>query len=150
MAESTTAVAEPLGGTRDTPPAGSEFAPLLRTVRGQGLLERRRTWYALAIAGNALALAGIVTGIVLTGDSWWSLLLAPLLAVFGARTAFIGHDAGHSQIAAGKSGARVIGLIHGNLLLGMSYAWWNDKHNRHHANPNHIDKDPDVVADVLV
>ena len=32
----------------------------------------------------------------------------------------------------------------------MSYAWWNDKHNRHHANPNHIDKDPDVVADVLV
>lgn len=25
-----------------------------------------------------------------------------------------------------------------------------DKHNRHHANPNHIDKDPDVVADILV
>lgn len=25
-----------------------------------------------------------------------------------------------------------------------------DKHNRHHANPNHIEKDPDVVADVLV
>ncbi|RPF31512.1 acyl-CoA desaturase [Streptomyces sp. TLI_185] len=150
MPEPTTAVAEPLWGTRDAPPAGSEFAPLLRTVRGQGLLERRRTWYALGIAGNALALAGIVTGIVLTGDSWWSLLLAPLLAVFGARTAFIGHDAGHSQISAGKSAARIIGLIHGNLLLGMSYAWWNDKHNRHHANPNHIDKDPDVVADVLV
>lgn len=32
----------------------------------------------------------------------------------------------------------------------MSYAWWNDKHNRHHANPNHVDKDPDVLADVLV
>lgn len=32
----------------------------------------------------------------------------------------------------------------------MSYAWWNDKHNRHHANPNHIGKDPDVAAGVLV
>jgi fatty-acid desaturase len=28
--------------------------------------------------------------------------------------------------------------------------WWNDKHNRHHANPNHTDKDPDVAAGVLV
>ena len=149
MPEPTTAVAEPLRGTRDAPPAGSDFASLLRTVRGQGLLERRRTWYALGIATNALALAGIVTGIVLTGDSWWSLLLAPLLAVFGARTAFIGHDAGHSQIAAGKSAARVIGLIHGNLLLGMSYAWWNDKHNRHHGNPNHQDLDPDIDVGVI-
>ena len=150
MPEPTTAVAEPLRGTADGLSGGSDFAPLLRTVRGQGLLERRPLWYALRIAVNAIALAAIVTGVVLIGNSWWSLLLAPLLAVFCARTAFIGHDAGHSQITADKSAARAIGLVHGNLLLGMSYAWWNDKHNRHHANPNHIDKDPDVVADVLV
>src|SRR5439155_27038152 len=30
------------------------------------------------------------------------------------------------------------------LLLGMSYGWWIDKHNRHHANPNHVDMDPDI------
>jgi fatty acid desaturase len=150
MPEPTTAVAVPLREPGDLPSGGSDFAPLLRTVRGQGLLEHSPLWYALRIAVNAIALAGIVTGIVLIGNSWWSLLLAPLLAVFCARTAFIGHDAGHSQITADKSAARAIGLVHGNLLLGMSYAWWNDKHNRHHANPNHIDKDPDVVADVLV
>src|SRR3954451_21159173 len=126
MPQPVTAVVEPRRGTRDAPPGGSEFAPLLRTVRGQGLLERRPTWYALLIATNALALAAIVTGVILIGDSWWSLLLAPLLAVCCARTAFIGHDAGHSQITAGKTAARAIGLIHGNLLLGMSYAWWND------------------------
>ncbi|MEU3339772.1 acyl-CoA desaturase [Streptomyces sp. NPDC002144] len=149
MPEPTTAVAEPLHKARDAP-TGSEFAPLLRTVKEQGLLERRLGWYALGIAVNALALAGVVTGIVLAGDTWWSLLLAPLLALFSARTAFMGHDAGHYQITGDRRAARAIGLIHGNLLLGMSYAWWNDKHNRHHANPNHIDKDPDVVADVLV
>ncbi|MFF3615698.1 fatty acid desaturase family protein [Streptomyces sp. NPDC002580] len=129
---------------------GSEFTPLLREVKGRGLLKRRHGWYAREITSNALLLAAVITGVVLIGDSWWSLLLAPVLAVLGARTAFIGHDAGHAQITGGKPVGRLIGLVHGNLLLGMSYGWWNDKHNRHHANPNHIDKDPDVVADVLV
>jgi fatty acid desaturase len=150
MSQTTAVVLEHPPRTPGAPPPGSEFAPLLRTVKGQGLLERRYARYALAILANAVALAGVVTGVVLIGDSWWTLLLAPLLAVFGARTAFIGHDAGHSQITGNKTAGRLIGLIHGNLLLGMSYSWWNDKHNRHHANPNHIDKDPDVAADILV
>lgn len=129
---------------------GSEFAPLLRTVREQGLLERRTGWYVLGITVNAVILAAIVAGVIAVGDSWWTLLLAVPLAVFSARTAFIGHDAGHAQITRGRRAGRVIGLIHGNLLLGMSAAWWNDKHNRHHANPNHLEKDPDVAPDVLV
>ncbi|MGI5192571.1 acyl-CoA desaturase [Streptomyces sp. CA-288835] len=146
MPQTAAAVAErPPGAT-----VGSEFTPLLRTVKGQGLLDRRHGWYALGITVNALALAAVVVGVVLIGHSWWVLLLAPLLALLCARTAFIGHDAGHSQITANRSVSRLIGLVHGNLLLGMSYSWWNEKHNRHHANPNHIDKDPDVAADVLV
>ncbi|ATW51938.1 fatty acid desaturase family protein [Streptomyces xantholiticus] len=130
--------------------AGSEFAPLLRTVKEQGLLERRTGWYARGIIVNVAALAAVVTGVALTGGSWWVLLLAPLLALFSTRAAFFGHDAGHAQIAADRRTNRMLQLVHANLLLGMSQEWWNDKHNRHHANPNHIDKDPDVAADVLV
>ncbi|GAA0451464.1 acyl-CoA desaturase [Streptomyces sp. NPDC046215] len=132
------------------PSAGSDFAPLLRRVREQGLLERRRGRYALTVAGNLLALAATATGIVLSGDSWWTLLLTAPLAVFASRAAFIGHDSGHAQIGRTRRGNRVLGLIHSDLLLGMSYGWWNDKHNRHHANPNHIDKDPDVGVGALV
>jgi fatty acid desaturase len=150
MPQSTATVAPRPRGTSASPPGGSEFAPLLRAVKGQGLLDRRHGWYARVIAVNALALAGLVTAVALSGDSWRTLLLAPLLAVISARTAFIGHDAGHGQITGDKAAGRAIGLVHGNLLLGMSYSWWNHKHNRHHANPNHIDKDPDVAADVLV
>ncbi|AQS65768.1 acyl-CoA desaturase [Streptomyces pactum] len=136
---------------RQCPPeTRSEFTPLLRDVKGQDLLERRTGWYAGTMVTNALGLATVVTGIALLGDSWWVLALAPVLAVLCARTAFIGHDAGHAQISVNRVTNRRIGLVHGNLLLGMSYAWWNDKHNRHHANPNHIAKDPDVAADVLV
>ncbi|GAA1422899.1 acyl-CoA desaturase [Streptomyces thermospinosisporus] len=132
------------------PERGSEFTPLLRDIKERGLLGRRTGWYARTILVNALCLAAVVTGMALLGGSWWVLALAPVLSVLCARTAFIGHDAGHAQISDSRAAGRRIGLVHGNLLLGMSYAWWNDKHNRHHANPNHIDKDPDVAADVLV
>jgi fatty acid desaturase len=30
------------------------------------------------------------------------------------------------------------------VALGMSFGWWVDKHNRHHASPNHVDDDPDI------
>ncbi|MGW2205921.1 fatty acid desaturase family protein [Streptomyces sp. NPDC001774] len=135
------------GGDRG---GGSEFAPLLRTIKEQGLLERRVGWYARGMAVNFLGLAVVVAGLVLLGPSWWALLLAVPLALLSARVAFVGHDAGHAQISADRRWNRMIQLVHANLLLGMSQEWWNDKHNRHHANPNHLDKDPDVAADILV
>ncbi|WP_189929509.1 fatty acid desaturase family protein [Streptomyces sulfonofaciens] len=150
MAQAAAALGAPPPEAARSRGAESEFAPLLRAVRGQGLLERRVGWYTAAIAVNTLMLAAAVIGAVLMGDSWWTLTMAPVLAVLSARTAFLGHDAGHAQISGDRTLSRVIGLVHGNLLLGMSYAWWNEKHNRHHANPNHTEKDPDVAADVLV
>ncbi|MCW8220004.1 fatty acid desaturase family protein [Streptomyces griseolus] len=148
---STTGSAGSTTGSAGTPEAsGSDFAPLLRTVRGQGLLERRTGWYALGIAANLAALAGVVTAVVFVGDTWWNLPLTLPLAVLWTRTAFVGHDAGHSQITGDRTVSRIIGLLHANVLLGMNEAWWNDKHVRHHANPNHVDKDPDVGVGALV
>jgi fatty acid desaturase len=135
---------------RPRPAPGDEFAPLLRQIRAEGLLNRRLGWYAAGITVNALALVAVAAALLAFGDSWWALALAVPLAVLSARTGFIGHDAGHAQIATSRRVNRMLGLVHGNLLLGMSSAWWNDKHNRHHANPNHLDKDPDVGEGVLV
>ncbi|MFE2373799.1 fatty acid desaturase family protein [Streptomyces sp. NPDC059398] len=129
---------------------GSDFAPLLRAVKAQGLLERRTGWYLLSMSTNLLALAATAAAVILAGDSWWTLLLALPLAVLWSRTAFIGHDAGHAQISGDRRVSRAVGFLHSDLLLGMSYGWWNDKHNRHHANPNHVDKDPDVGVGVMV
>ncbi|WP_327242411.1 fatty acid desaturase family protein [Streptomyces sp. NBC_01320] len=137
-------------GTGTAGGAGSDFAPLLRAVKAQGLLKQRTGWYVARVAANLLALGAVTTGLALLGDTWWTLLLALPLAVFWARTAFLGHDAGHAQITGDRQTSRTIGLIHANLLLGMNEAWWNDKHVRHHANPNHIDKDPDVGVGALV
>ncbi|MYS23109.1 Fatty acid desaturase [Streptomyces sp. DvalAA-14] len=143
--------AEP-GRARAAPAGGSEFAPLLRQIKDAGLLRPRTGYYALMIGGNLLALAAVWAAVALIGGggSWWVLALAAPAAVLSARTAFIGHDAGHRQIAAGARANRVLGLLHGNLLLGMGAGWWTDKHNRHHAHPNHVGKDPDVEVGALV
>ncbi|WP_370147065.1 acyl-CoA desaturase [Kitasatospora sp. GAS206B] len=138
------------GSCADSSRRSSDFSPLLRTIRAAGLLQRRSGWYTRSITMNLLLLAATAAGLQLIGNSWCALALALPAAVLSGRTAFIGHDAGHQQIADSRRANRVLGLVHGNLLLGVSIAWWTDKHNRHHANPNHIDKDPDVSPSVVV
>ncbi|MQA80215.1 MAG: acyl-CoA desaturase [Streptosporangiales bacterium] len=130
--------------------SGSTFPPLRRRMQESGLLERRYGYYAGMIGVNLLCIGAIAAAMVVIGPSWWQLLLALPAAIFTGRTAFVGHDSGHQQIARSHRVNKLIGLIHGNMLMGMSYGWWNNKHNRHHANPNHGEKDPDVQSGALV
>ncbi|MGI9009431.1 MAG: fatty acid desaturase family protein [Streptosporangiaceae bacterium] len=127
-----------------TAAAGSEYAQLSRVVRAAGLLRRRKGYYRVKIAVNLLLLAGGWALFALIGRSWWQLLIAVFLAVMFTQTGFIGHDAGHRQISGSKRADDLIGRIHGNLLIGLSYGWWTAKHNRHHARPNQVGRDPDI------
>lgn len=136
---------QPTGGTR-----GSDFAPLARQVRASGLLDRTSGYYVREIAANLLGTAGVWAAVALTGGSRLQLLLAIPAALLAARTGFLGHDAGHRQIARSAKANRLLGLLFGNLMLGLGHGWWSDKHNRHHANPNQVGKDPDVGTGALV
>jgi fatty acid desaturase len=131
------------------PDPGGGYAELFREIRGAGLMDRRHGWYAALIGITALAFAGAVVAFVLLGDSWWQLGVAAVFAVLYAQIGFIGHDAGHGQILDGRRSNDVVGYLHGDLLIGLGYGWWVDKHNEHHANPNHEDRDPDVDLGVL-
>ena len=86
---------------------------------------------------------------VVLGDSWWQLAVAAFLAVVFTQIGFLGHDAGHRQIFRSRRANDLVGLLHGNLAIGLSYGWWVDKHNRHHAHPNTEDKDPDIDIGAL-
>jgi fatty acid desaturase len=127
---------------------GSSFARLAREIKDAGLLDRRRGYYILRMAINVLLLAAGVMAFVVIGDSWWQLLTAGFLAVVFTQFAFIGHDAGHRQIFASRRGNDVVGHLHG-AVTGISFQWWVEKHNRHHANPNHEDHDPDIDIPAL-
>jgi fatty acid desaturase len=123
---------------------GSDYAQLSRTVKQAGLLRRRPVYYSLKIGLNLVLLAAGWTAFAVLGRSWWQMLVAVFLAVMFTQTGFIGHDAGHRQITGSKRVDGLIGRIHGNLLIGLSYGWWVSKHNRHHAHPNQIGRDPDI------
>ncbi|PPK66080.1 acyl-CoA desaturase [Actinokineospora auranticolor] len=131
-------------GTLDT----ATYAHLLAQVRDAGLLRRRHGYYAVVITANLLAFAGAWVGFAFLGDSWWQLLIAALLAVLFAQLAFVGHDAGHKQIFRTRRPNDAVGVVHGGLV-GMSYQWWVHGHNRHHANPNHEEHDPDLDISAL-
>jgi fatty acid desaturase len=137
----------PVSG-RGSPPAtgrGSDYAELCRQVKQAGLLKRRPGYYSVKVGGNLLLLAAGWTAFALIGRSWWQLLVAVFLGVMFTQTAFIGHDAGHQQISGSKRVNNLLGRLHGNLLVGLSYGWWISKHNRHHAHPNQVDRDPDIA-----
>jgi fatty acid desaturase len=132
-----------------TPPRGSEYALLSRQVKQAGLLERRSWYYLWKIAATGGLLATGWTAFVLIGDSWWQLAVAAFLAFVFTQLGFLGHDAGHKQISSSRRANYILGILHGNLAIGLSYGWWVDKHNRHHAHPNQEDKDPDIEVGAL-
>jgi fatty acid desaturase len=123
-----------------------DYAQLSRQVRAAGLLGRRRGHYLLR-AGLTVSLwaAGWVV-FALVGSSWWQLLVAGFLAVVFAQIGFLGHDAGHRQIFRSRRANDRLGLLCANGLIGLSYGWWVDKHNRHHAHPNKTGSDPDIAG----
>jgi fatty acid desaturase len=137
------------GSASPDQPQGSQYAILLRQVKGAGLLNRRRGYYITKmIVTIGLLIAGI-TAFGRLGDSWWQLLVAAFLAFVFAQLGFIGHDAGHRQIFRTARSNYLVGVLHANLAIGLSYGWWVDKHNRHHAHPNDEDRDPDVQVGAI-
>jgi fatty acid desaturase len=130
-------------------PRGSDYALLSRQVKQAGLLDRRPRFYTVKICVNLLLLAAGWVAFALVGRSWWQLLVAVYLAAAFTQTAFLGHDAGHQQVSGSRRLNELLGRLHGNLLVGLSYGWWLSKHNRHHAHPNQVDRDPDIAGNAI-
>jgi fatty acid desaturase len=118
-------------------------------MKEAGLLVRRPRRYVWRIAVTISLLAAGWAAFVIVGDSWWQLAVAAFLAVMFTQFGFLGHDAGHMQISASRRTSYILGVLLGNLGIGLSYGWWVGKHNRHHAHPNTEGADPDISMKVL-
>jgi fatty acid desaturase len=126
-----------------------EYTQLSRQIKQAGLLDRRRGWYAARIGLNLALLAAGWAVFVVIGASWWQLVTAAYLAVVFTQIAFVGHDAGHRQLFRSRHANDLVGLLHANLGVGISFGWWVPKHDAHHTNPNHEDLDPDISITAL-
>jgi fatty acid desaturase len=133
-----------VGSERARRRRGSDYAGLLSRVREAGLLRPRPAYYTMRIVLTTGLLVVGWTVFVLGGDTWWQLVTAAYLAVVFTQTGFLGHEAGHGQVFRSRRATHVLGLLLGNLAIGLAFGWWVDKHHRHHANPNTEGLDPDI------
>ncbi|MFE4515372.1 fatty acid desaturase family protein [Kitasatospora sp. NPDC056783] len=129
---------------------GSDFAQLTRRITAEGLLDRRPGYYAVRAGLVLAAFFGGWYALFALGDTWWQLGLAAAMSLVFAQLGLLTHDLAHRQVFDRKSPSEFGGRITANLLMGMSYGWWMNKHTRHHANPNHEERDPDVAPELLV
>ena len=130
--------------------ADGDYARLLRRISHAGLMNRRPVHYAIRLGLVGIAFVAGWVALVLVGDSWWTLLVAAFMAVTFAQVALVMHDVAHRQVFRLRRPTEIMGRVVGNAGIGLAYGWWQDKHTRHHANPNHEDLDPDVAPDILV
>ncbi|MBA3823734.1 MAG: acyl-CoA desaturase [Ktedonobacterales bacterium] len=130
-------------------PSQNQYAELKQRIKQQGLLDKTVPRYMTRIVAIQLLFVGSLATLVLVHVFWVQCLNALLLAFVTAQLGFIGHDAGHRQIFDSIKKNNFVGLLVGNVQVGMSFAWWLDKHNAHHARPNEIDSDPDIAVPII-
>lgn len=109
-----------------------KYAGLKRLVKKNGLLEKQPMYYTVMITIMLGLLALSLIFLVTIDNFWLQLLNAIYLAFVSAQLALLAHDAGHRQIFHKNWQNDIAGLIILNLLLGISFGWWQDKHNKQH------------------
>ena len=117
-------------------------------IKDRGLLDKQPAYYAFKfITGIGMLLGGIAF-LFLVDSFWLKMLAAPFLAVALTQVSFLGHDAGHRQIfrSTRLNDWTMLGIC---FLVALDRTWWLDKHNRHHANPNHIGLDDDINVSIV-
>ncbi len=112
-------------------------------------MRRAYTYYTVRFVVLALALAGVWVAFAFVGNSWTQLAVAGAFGIVLTQIIFYSHDAAHRQIFQSHRANEITALVMGTLIGGVSLAWWNNKHNKHHAAPNQIGKDSDIDASVV-
>lgn len=127
----------------------SEYTALSKQIKENNLLKREVGFYIKTFSFWVTFLIATIVASTFIGDSWLQLIPAALLGVGTTQIAFLAHEASHRQIFNTNKLNDKAGLILADFFAGLSYTWWMTKHTRHHANPNHVEKDPDINIRVL-
>lgn len=120
------------------------LSALTRAMEDEGLFKTDISFYYNKMVAYSCMFLAILAGVLLSQRSWVHALSGVLMGVFWQQMAFIGHDLGHNLITGNREIDSYLGLIVGNLMTGVSMAWWKRSHNLHHVVTNSCDYDPDI------
>jgi fatty acid desaturase len=130
-------------------PSERDYTLLKRRIHDAGLMDKRPAYYALSITTNLVLWCACLLVLFTVGSVWGQVLAAAVLGITSGQLGFQLHDSGHRQMFASQWKNALVGLVTADLMLGMSYGWWVQKHNRHHGNPNDVDLDPDIKVGAI-
>ncbi|MED6144338.1 hypothetical protein PIB30_014871 [Stylosanthes scabra] len=120
-----------------------DYRNLLSTFTRMGLFERNRGVVAslfFIFFMFCVSVYGVLfgqTALVRVGSGG-------LMGFLWIQSGWIGHDSGHYMIVGSKKLNRVLQILSGNVLAGISIGWWKWNHNAHHIACNSLDFDPDL------
>uniref|UniRef100_A0A0D3BNV8 Cytochrome b5 heme-binding domain-containing protein n=1 Tax=Brassica oleracea var. oleracea TaxID=109376 RepID=A0A0D3BNV8_BRAOL len=121
-----------------------DYRRLAAEFSKRGLFDKKGHVTLYTLTCVALMLAAVVYGVVACTSLWAHLISAVLLGLLWIQSAYVGHDSGHYNVTSTKPCNKLVQLLSGNCITGISIAWWKWTHNAHHISCNSLDHDPDL------
>jgi fatty acid desaturase len=127
----------------------SHFSKLRDLIRQAQLLKKQPAYYARVVLGDLTMLVLSIALLFRLSNPVAQVINAAFLAFVFTQLSFLVHDAGHGAIFDVRWKNLLVGRFDAGLLLGMSFSYWCEDHNRHHRHPNQVAHDPSVNVPVL-
>jgi fatty acid desaturase len=133
----------------ESPVIANQYTELKRLIKQNRLLDQQPAYYTYKILFTMSLLTASVIFLLVVNNFELQLLNAVFMAFAFSQIGFLAHDIGHRQVFRTNRNTELSAFVIGNVLLGWSWSWWIDKHNRHHGHPNSLDSDPDIAIPLL-
>ncbi|KFK37417.1 hypothetical protein AALP_AA4G254400 [Arabis alpina] len=121
-----------------------DYRRLAAEFSKRGLFEKKGHVTLYTLTCVLVLLIAVWYGVLVCTSVFAHLISAVLLGLLWIQSAYVGHDSGHYNVASTKPCNKIIQLLSGNCITGISIAWWKWTHNAHHISCNSLDHDPDL------
>lgn len=109
-----------------------------------GMFETEYSFYFFLII-RIFSIFAVALYLTLYCEGFWAHMAgAFVMGCYWQQLAFLGHDLGHNAVSHNQTIDNLAGIVLGNMMGGISIAWWKKSHNVHHIVCNSIENDPDI------
>lgn len=119
------------------------YAKLSNIVAAEGILNRDYTYYSLQMTITLVGFAFSLFLIIASSNLAVIVALSVIFAFFAVQIAGLVHDTGHRAIFKSAKNNDIFGYFF-TSLIAINYSAWKKRHNKHHAQPNVKNEDPDL------
>ncbi|KAL5984709.1 Delta 8 Fatty Acid Desaturase [Asimina triloba] len=121
-----------------------DYRRLVSDFSRLGYFHKKGHGAAFSLAAMALLFSCSLYGVLACHSVFAHFCSGLLMGFLWIQSGWVGHDSGHYQVMANAGFNRLVQIVAGNCLAGISMGWWKRNHNAHHIACNSLDFDPDL------